>query len=154
MDSKLPNLIDKHVGRRLRWRRRELHLSQEKLAEMLGVTFQQIQKYERGANRISAGRLFELAQALDASIAYFYEGADEVNCALARGVAEGDEAPEFTGLIDADAVDLVIAFQSIPDEGLRRSILAMVRNSASAFASAGGTKRDPDAPPGKSSQQD
>jgi transcriptional regulator with XRE-family HTH domain len=134
VDSKLPNLIDKHVGRRLRWRRRELKLSQERLAELLGVTFQQVQKYERGANRISAWRLFELARALDTSIDYFYAGADAVTAAIARGMAEEAPAQDFAGLIDADAVDLIIAFQSIPDPDLRRSILAMVRQSAAAFA--------------------
>ncbi len=133
MESKLPNLIDKHVGRRLRWRRRELKLSQEVLAERLGVTFQQVQKYERGANRVSAGRLFELAQALDTTILYFFEGADAVNAAITQGMAEG---ADFAGLIDADAVDLVIAFQAIDDPELRRSILAMVKKSAAVFRGA------------------
>jgi transcriptional regulator with XRE-family HTH domain len=132
VESKLPNLIDKHVGRRLRWRRRELKLSQETLAEMLGVTFQQVQKYERGANRVSAGRLFELARALETTIPYFFEGADAVNAAISRGMAE--EGAEFAGLIDADAVDLVIAFQAIDDPELRKSILAMVKKSAALFS--------------------
>jgi len=134
VESKLPNLIDKHVGRRLRWRRRELKLSQEALAERLGVTFQQVQKYERGANRVSAGRLFELAQALDTTIPYFFEGADAVNAAIAQGMAA--EGADFAGLIDADAVDLVIAFQAIDDPDLRRSILAMVKKSAAVFRGA------------------
>jgi transcriptional regulator with XRE-family HTH domain len=131
LDAKGPSLIDLHVGRRIRWRRKELRLSQEALAERLGVTFQQVQKYERGANRISAGRLYELAQALGTSIAYFYDGADETGAALAKGMAE--EPSGFLGLIDTDAVDLVIAFHAIPDPNLRRSILVMVKNSAAAF---------------------
>lgn len=131
VESKLPNLIDRHVGRRLRWRRRELKLSQEVLAERLGVTFQQVQKYERGANRVSAGRLFELARALDTTIPYFFEGAEAVNAAI-DGLAEDGTA--FTGLIDADAVDLVIAFQAIHDPELRKSILAMVKKSAAIFS--------------------
>ena len=134
MESKLPNLIDKHVGRRLRWRRRELKLSQELLAEKLGVTFQQVQKYERGANRVSAGRLFELAQALNTTIPYFFEGADAVNAAISKGLADG--GGDFAGLIDADAVDLVIAFQAIEDPGLRKSILAMVKKWAAVFQDA------------------
>ena len=77
-ENKLPNLIDKHVGRRIRWRRRELKLSQEKLGEMLGLTFQQVQKYEKGVNRISAGRLFEVGKVLDVTINYFYQGVEEV----------------------------------------------------------------------------
>ena len=62
METKNPTLADQHVGRRLRWRREELALSQQELADRLGVTFQQIQKYENGRNRISAGRLFESAK--------------------------------------------------------------------------------------------
>ncbi len=134
MDTKLPNLIDKHVGRRMRWRRKEVKISQEALAERLGVTFQQIQKYERGTNRLSAGRLYELAEALDTDIGYFYEGVADVNAAVARGMAEDGEA--FTGLIDSDAVDLVIAFQTIDDPELRKSILAMVKKSAAVFVEA------------------
>lgn len=130
MEAKSPNEIDKHVGLRVRWRRKELKLSQEALAGRLGLTFQQIQKYERGTNRISAGRLYELAQALDASIMYFYRGIEEVGEGLAGLAEEGDE---FTGLIDSDAVDLVSAYQSIPDLDLRKSILTMVRKSAEAF---------------------
>lgn len=134
MEAKSPNVIDKHVGLRVRWRRKELKLSQEALAARLGLTFQQIQKYERGTNRISAGRLFELAKALDASIMYFYRGVEEVGQGLAAGLAE--EGDDFTGLIDTDAVELVSAFQSIPDMDLRKSILSMVRKSAEAFSSA------------------
>ncbi|MBB36618.1 MAG: DNA-binding protein [Hirschia sp.] len=134
-DNKLPNLVDKHVGRRLRWRRRELSFSQEKLGEMLGLTFQQIQKYEKGVNRISAGRLFEIAKLLDTNISYFFQGAQDSETAKSRLVAEGDSNDEaITGLIDGDTVDLVTAFQSIPDPKLRRSILTMVRNSAEAFS--------------------
>jgi transcriptional regulator with XRE-family HTH domain len=96
------------------------------------VTFQQIQKYERGANRVSAGRLYELAQALETSIPYFFEGADAVGSAVAAGFAE--DGAEYTGLIDADAVDLVIAFQAIRDPDLRKSILAMVKKSAAVFS--------------------
>lgn len=131
MEAKTPNLVDRHVGRRMRWRRRELKLSQEVLAGRLGLTFQQVQKYERGTNRISAGRLYELARALDTSIPYFFQGVEEVGNGLAGGLAE--ESDDFTGLIDSDAVDLVVAFQSIPDPELRKSILAMVKRSAEAF---------------------
>ncbi len=131
MEAKTPNLVDKHVGRRMRWRRRELKLSQEALAGRLGLTFQQVQKYERGSNRISAGRLYELAKALETSIPYFYHGVEEVGSALSTGLAE--DGADFTGLIDTDAVDLVLAYQSIPDPELRKSILSMVKKSAEAF---------------------
>jgi transcriptional regulator with XRE-family HTH domain len=132
VDSKIPNLVDKHVGLRLRWRRRELKLSQESLAEKLGITFQQVQKYERGTNRVSAGRLFELARALKVTVPYFFEGAEAVTRALAKGMAE--DATDFAGLVDGDSMDLVIAFQSIQDPALRKSILAMVKKQAAVFA--------------------
>jgi transcriptional regulator with XRE-family HTH domain len=132
-ESKLPNLIDKHVGRQLRWRRNQLNLSQEALAERLGVTFQQVQKYERGANRVSAGRLYELARALDTTITYFFSGAEVVDQALTRaGVAEEAEDGDFAGPIDTDSVDLVIAFRSIADPRVRKNILALVKSQAAA----------------------
>src|ERR1700751_2060302 len=69
-----PNPIDRHVGLRIRLRRKELGISQEKLAESIGLTFQQVQKYERAANRVSASKLWEVARALNTTVAYFYEG--------------------------------------------------------------------------------
>lgn len=142
MDSKLPNLIDKHVGRQLRWRRKELKISQEALAERLGLTFQQIQKYERGANRVSAGRLYELAHALDTTIAYFFQGADTIDRALARSGLAEEEAGDLAGLIDSDSIDLVIAFRSISDPRVRKNILALVRSQAAAMANATPSKPD------------
>ena len=73
LDS-VPNPIDVHVGLRIRLRRKELGVSQEKLAEAIGLTFQQVQKYERAANRVSATKLYEMARALETSTAYFFEG--------------------------------------------------------------------------------
>src|SRR5438270_8920735 len=78
-----PNPIDRHVGLRIRMRRKELGLSQERLADAVGLTFQQIQKYERAANRVSASKLWELAQALGVGIGYFYDGLAEM--AVDRG---------------------------------------------------------------------
>jgi transcriptional regulator with XRE-family HTH domain len=82
-----PNPIDRHVGLRIRMRRKELGISQEKLAESIGLTFQQVQKYERAANRVSASKLWEMARALNTSVAYFYEGLGE---APGRGGGQGD----------------------------------------------------------------
>lgn len=132
-ENKLPNLIDKHVGRRIRWRRRELKLSQERLGEMLGLTFQQVQKYEKGVNRISAGRLSDVAKVLDVTISYFYQGVDEVGDLAALGVAEGDDG-DLAGMIDANAIDLVTAYQSIPDPRLRKSLLDAVKAAAESFS--------------------
>ena len=75
-DSKLPSGIDRVVGQRIRWRRKELKLTQEKLGEQLGLTFQQVQKYEKGVNRISAGRLFELSTVMGVPVTYFFDGAE------------------------------------------------------------------------------
>ncbi len=133
-ENKLPNIIDKHVGRRIRWRRRELKLSQEKLGEMLGLTFQQVQKYEKGVNRISAGRLFEVGKVLDVGINYFYQGVEEVGDLAAIGLQEDNEDSDLAGMIDANAIDLVTAFQSIPDPRLRKSLLDAVKAAAESFA--------------------
>lgn len=133
-ENKLPNLIDKHVGRRIRWRRRELKLSQEKLGEMLGLTFQQVQKYEKGVNRISAGRLFDVGKVLEVPITYFYQGADNVGDLVGAGLAEEGSEDELVGLIDADSIDMITAFQSIPDPKLRKSLLEAVRAAAESYS--------------------
>ncbi|MEO1027872.1 MAG: helix-turn-helix transcriptional regulator, partial [Pseudomonadota bacterium] len=70
-ENKTPSGIDRYVGQRIRWRRRELKLTQEKLGDLLELTFQQVQKYEKGTNRISAGRLFELSSVLGVPVSYF-----------------------------------------------------------------------------------
>lgn len=127
MDAKDPSQIDRNVSHRLRARRKELNLSQEAVAARLGVTFQQVQKYERGVNRISAGRLFQLAQVLETTIPYFYEGSDVIAAAMS-GVSE--EAADFLGPIQGDAVDLVVAFQQISEPDLRQSILATAKAAA------------------------
>lgn len=133
-ENKLPNIVDKHVGRRIRWRRRELKLSQEKLGEMLGLTFQQVQKYEKGVNRISAGRLFEVGRVLDVGINYFYQGVDEVGDLAAMGFAEDGKDGDLAGMIDANAIDLVTAFQSIPDPRLKKTLLDAVKAAAESFS--------------------
>lgn len=129
-ENKTPSGIDRIVGQRLRWRRRELKLTQEQLGEKLGLTFQQVQKYEKGVNRISAGRLFEIARALGITITYFYEGVDDL---LANpttvSVHETDHPPSLP-VIDTEAMELVTAFQKIGDKSLRRSFLETIRAAA------------------------
>src|ERR671927_1682591 len=83
-----PNPIDVRVGARLRLRRNMLGLSQEKLGEMIGLTFQQVQKYERGANRIGASRLHELSRVLDVPVSFFFEDTDPVRAPATGGFAE------------------------------------------------------------------
>lgn len=131
-ETKLPSGIDRLVGQRLRWRRRELRLTQEKLGELLNLTFQQVQKYEKGVNRVSAGRLYEIAAALGVQIAYFYEGASELlldrNCQVTENTA-----PTSAPTLDADTLELIAAFQSITDPSLRKSLLRNVTATANAL---------------------
>ena len=113
----------------MRLRRKQLGVSQEKMAVMLGLTFQQIQKYERGVNRISAGRLFDIAKVLEAPISFFYDGlADDTTGA--RGVAE--EKSPYAHPLPPETGDLIAAFATISDAKMRRKIIEMARLLASA----------------------
>lgn len=127
----MPSGIDRIVGQRLRWRRRELKLTQEQLGEKLGLTFQQVQKYEKGVNRIAAGRLFEIAQVLGVTITYFYEGVDDMLNIPHRMAVQEDEHPPSLPVMDGEAVELVKAFQNIDDKYLRRSLLETIQAAAS-----------------------
>lgn len=130
-----PNTVDKHVGSRVRLRRQLLNMSQERLGEELGVTFQQVQKYERGANRIGAGRLWLLARVLDVPVSFFYEGIADL--AHAAGMAESDQTPIIDDFIQsADGVALAQAFARIKDSKVRRRVLELVRTLAAEEAEA------------------
>jgi transcriptional regulator with XRE-family HTH domain len=126
-EIKAPNPIDKHVGSRLRMRRRMLAMSQGKLGDALGLTFQQVQKYEKGANRIGAGRLQEISQILQVSIAFFYEGALDGS---ARRVSVEDTR-SLTLLDDfvssPEGLRLVQSFMRIERADVRRRIVALVQ---------------------------
>jgi transcriptional regulator with XRE-family HTH domain len=115
------NPIDVHVGGRVKLRRRQLGLSQAKLAERLGVTFQQVQKYERGANRICAGRLLEIAGILGVTVAYFFEGLPDGAQAGQAGDGFGDFLSSEEGLL------LNRAFLRIRDRRTRRAIIGVVK---------------------------
>jgi len=134
-ETKLPSGIDRLVGQRLRWRRRELRLTQEKLGELLSLTFQQVQKYEKGVNRISAGRLYEIAAVLGVQISYFYDGASELLLKHNPTIAENSTTTE-TPTLDADTLELIAAFQSITDPALRKSLLTTVTTTAKALVPA------------------
>ena len=127
MDAKDLSPVDLAIAHRIRQRRIELDLSQPAVAERLGITFQQLQKYELGKNRISAGRLFQLAQVLQTTIQYFYEGSTVIAQA-ASGLAE--EGAVFEGPVAGDAVDLVIAFSRISEPDMRESILSTAKAAA------------------------
>lgn len=124
MPSGKPNPVDVHVGSRVRLRRTLLGLSQEKLGESLGLTFQQVQKYERGANRIGASRLWDLSRVLDVPVSYFYEdmGADTANLSPRHVNAEITELEDTAGdpLTRRETLELVRAYYKIQDLTLRR----------------------------------
>ena len=115
-----PHPVDRHVGLRIRMRRKEIGVSQERLAESLGITFQQVQKYERGANRVSASKLWEIAQALKTSVTYFYEGlGDEPIHATSQ------DAQDF--MLTNEGLELMAAFPRIEKTSLRRKLVDLVR---------------------------
>ncbi len=132
--SDLPHPVDAHVGQRLRLRRALMGLSQERLAELVGVTFQQIQKYERGANRIGSSRLYELSRVLGVPVGYFFEGLEEER-RPARGLAEPPAAfqhetasrPEPRIIDRRETLELVRAFNRIPDPLVRRRLFDLTK---------------------------
>jgi transcriptional regulator with XRE-family HTH domain len=121
VNKKTPNPIDLHVGQRVRLRRMQVGLSQEKLGEALGVTFQQIQKYEKGSNRISASRLQGIADLLDVPVAYFFAKTP------AAGRDETSSTPparDVMGLLaTSEGVQLASAFAAIEDAEIRRRLV-------------------------------
>lgn len=121
-----PNPVDLHVGARVRMRRKFLGMSQEGLAETIDLTFQQVQKYERGSNRISASKLWEIAKALKAPVAYFFEGYGE-NEAV-EGFSESESEQFVHGfLMTTEGIELAEAFPRIRNAKYRRRILELVR---------------------------
>jgi transcriptional regulator with XRE-family HTH domain len=119
------NIIDVYVGARLRMRRMMLGMSQGKLGQLLGVTFQQIQKYEKGTNRISASRLKEAAHVLETSIDFFLEGAPAQPSSLG-GFAESSKAFDIAFLATSEGFQLNRAFLRIKDPKVRRRIIDLV----------------------------
>lgn len=137
-----PNPVDIHVGTRLKQRRVLLGISQEKLAEAIGITFQQIQKYERGANRISASRLFQFSKLLNVPVSYFFEKFSESGGTKDNGLSYGlaDNAQEefsSKNSIDEDimnrkeTLNLLRVYYSVKDEKARKDMLAVLKTIAS-----------------------
>ncbi|MCB9984020.1 MAG: helix-turn-helix transcriptional regulator [Rhodospirillales bacterium] len=129
-----PSEIDVHVGQRLRVRRALLGLSQEKLASALGLTFQQIQKYERGTNRISAGRLYDLSKILDVPVSYFFEqvGLSQNAQRAVAGLSDNDQDSfDSEDLMSRkETIDLVRTYYSVPDPAMRKDILKFIKSMA------------------------
>lgn len=125
VSRRAPNPVDIHVGSRVRLRRVLLGMSQEKLAERLGLTFQQVQKYEKGTNRISASRLQQIAQILEVPISYFY---DELPGDLSNDNFDAP-APDFVVnfLSNAESLQLMKAFVRIHDGKVRRKVVELVK---------------------------
>lgn len=120
-----PNPIDIHVGQRLRLRRTLLGLSQETLGEAVGITFQQLQKYERGANRISASRLFNLSQVLGVPVTFFFDDLPVQDVELVD--EEPSETQEFESMARRETLELVRAYYRIPEEMVRRRTFELVK---------------------------
>jgi transcriptional regulator with XRE-family HTH domain len=130
MVKKSPNPTDKHVGSRVRMRRMMLGMSQEKLGDSLGLTFQQVQKYEKGTNRIGASRLQQISNILQVPVSFFFEGAP--NSAPAQGGLGEAPSPAYVSdfLATSDGLSLTRAFTRIKDAKLRRRIVDLVEQIA------------------------
>lgn len=123
-----PDPIDVHVGNRVRARRVMTGLSQVKLAKQVGLTFQQIQKYEKGTNRICASRLFEFAQILDVPVEYFFQDTDgDLEFSRTDGQDEGDAYSIYDFLNSYEGVELNRAFMQIKEPKVRRIVLDLMR---------------------------
>jgi transcriptional regulator with XRE-family HTH domain len=119
LQKKSPNEIDKHIGSRVRARRIMLGMSQEKLADALGLTFQQVQKYEKGVNRVGAARLQQIATALDVPVTFFYDG---------DGKAREVESLLF--LDSAFSLRLLRAYSKIKDQTVQRQLVSLMESIA------------------------
>ncbi len=149
--SEHPNPVDVHVGARVRLRRTLLGMSQEKLGQAIGLTFQQVQKYERGTNRIGASRLHELARVLDVPIAFFFEEmnlGDAASAAVARdrkgprGLSEAVEAfYSNEPIMRRETLELVRAYLRIVDPQLRRRVFELAKAIANAYSTSSSRPR-------------
>lgn len=129
-----PSPIDVHVGSRVRLRRTLLGMSQERLGEALGLTFQQVQKYERGVNRIGASRLFDLSRVLDVPISFFFDdmpgqpgGSSQSFARRAAGFAEAQDGFEDDTLHRRETLELVRAYYRISDPAVRRRVFDLIK---------------------------
>ena len=129
MVKKNPNPIDVHVGNRVRMRRMLVGMSQEKLGDALGLTFQQVQKYEKGANRVSASRLYQMASTLGVPIQFFFDDMPlATQNANSDGLAESDNAGLLMDFLNSsEGFQLGRAFSTIEDASVRRKVLELVK---------------------------
>jgi transcriptional regulator with XRE-family HTH domain len=129
MSTKAPNPVDKYVGSRVRMRRIMLGMSQEKLGEALGLTFQQVQKYEKGTNRVGASRLQQISEILQVPVSFLFDGGPS---GMANSANFGESSPAYISdfLATSEGLALTRAFTRIPDAKLRRSIVELVEQIA------------------------
>lgn len=117
LGNRMPHIVDVHVGKRIRQRRWLIGMTQQKLADMVGIKFQQIQKYETGANRVSASRLWDIGEAMGVPVAFFFDGLQSEQEAKPKDVASLVPADLLS---DKEAMDLVRSYYSIPENQRRR----------------------------------
>jgi transcriptional regulator with XRE-family HTH domain len=140
VDEQGPDPIDRHVGTRIRGRRVGMRISQTKLGQAIGVTFQQIQKYESGTNRVGASNLFKIAQSLGVDVSFFFQGLDEEGefsrGGVALGLADQPPAAFYTNPMNSrEAFELMHNYYRVPDPTVRRRLFQLVRTLA--FSEAG-----------------
>jgi len=140
MTTKMPNPIDIHVGSRLRMRRMLVGMSQEKLGEHLDLTFQQVQKYEKGSNRISASRLFDMSRILDVPVQFFFDDIHGVGAgSTSSGFAESGGSFQMTDFLSSsDGAQLIRAFTEIKSAEVRRKVIDLVKSISATNASESG----------------
>lgn len=126
MPKRVPDRIDRHVGGRVRMRRMLAGMSQHRLGEALGVTFQQVQKYEKGLNRIGASRLQRIAGMLDVSVSFFFKGAPDVDLATGGPADSADPSDLADFLATGEGVHLTMAFTRIRSGLVRKRIIALI----------------------------
>ncbi len=126
--KKKPNPIDVHVGTRIRLRRNMIGMSQEKLGDRLGITFQQIQKYEKGTNRVGASRLQSIASHLEVPVSFFFDDAPGLDAAKSGGLSEEASTNYVVDFVSSlEGLQLNRAFVKISDPKVRRKIIDLVR---------------------------
>ncbi len=130
VNKKKPNPIDIHVGSRIRLRRTMLGMSQEKLGESLGITFQQIQKYEKGTNRVGASRLQNISSILNVPVSFFFEDAPG-DVPVSGGLQENSSSYVVDFLSSSEGIQLNRAFVKIGDVKVRRKVIDLVKALAS-----------------------
>jgi transcriptional regulator with XRE-family HTH domain len=136
-EGRRPNPVDLHVGGRVRMRRKLLGVSQEQLADSLGLTFQQVQKYERGANRVSASKLYEIAKTLQVPVSFFFDGlADPMDGSDGDEVGQQAERIVQEFLTTPEGLELAEVFPKIGRGRVRRQVLDLVRAMAEEAARA------------------